>query len=188
VELSRATGVPADFELVYDELVNDCRAVERNLHKHFSAHRVSERREFFRVPVRQAISALQEEARAYPVTPRAEERVAILPQLEQRCRRWLRRDLVGAYVIQTNGLVYLETVLQPHVGLKDRDINRLDLGFIYSDAEPDFIPSRSIEENAQRFVHLDTYTIHMVTELFNEEAHEYIETQHGYDKDIPFAP
>jgi T5orf172 domain len=188
VELSRATGVPTDFELVYDELVNDCRAVERSLHKRFSEYRVNDRREFFRVPIRQAIAALQEEAKAYPVIPLAEERIDILPRLEQRCRRWLRRDLVGAYIIQTDGLVYRETVFQPHVALNDRETQRLDLGFIYSGDEPDFSCSKPIADNAQRFLNLDAYTIHMVTDLFNDETHQFVETRHRLQEEMPFQP
>jgi hypothetical protein len=95
VELSRATGVPTDFELVYDELVNDCRAVERSLHKRFSEYRVNDRREFFRVPIRQAIAALQEEAKAYPVIPLAEERIDILPRLEHLNDRETQRLDLG---------------------------------------------------------------------------------------------
>lgn len=188
VELSRATGVPADFEVVYDELVNDCRAVERRLHRRFSDHRFNERREFFRVPIRQAIAALQEEARAYPVTPLAEERADILPGLEQRFRRWLRRDLVGAFIIQTSGIVYLESILQPHIGLNDRDINRMDLQFIYHKDEPEFLPARPIEDNVRRFLKLNTYTIHMVTDIFSEETHKYIELLHSHEDAIPFKP
>jgi hypothetical protein len=192
VELSRPTGVPIDFELVYDELVSDCRAVERHLHERFAAYRVNKKREFFRVPVRQAIAALQEEAKAYlPVTPRAEERLDVLPQLEHRFRRWLRTDLVGVYIIQVGDLVYLESVFQPHVASDDRDIHRQDLGFIYDDMdddEPEFSSSNSIKENARRFVQLDAYTIHYLMDLFNADANEFIESLHKLQEDIPFAP
>jgi T5orf172 domain len=191
VELSRPTGIPIDFELVYDELVSDCRAVERHLHKRFAAYRVNRRREFFRVPVREAIAALQEEAKAYPVTPRAEERLDILPQLERRFRRWLHTDLIGAYIIQVSGLVYLESAFQPSVAVRDQDIHRQDLGFIsdgMDSAEPYFPSSNSIEENARRFVGLDTYTIHYLTDLFNSEANEFIDQLHKYQEEIPFAP
>jgi hypothetical protein len=188
-ELSRPTSVPMDFELVYDELVSDCRAVERHLHERFGAHRVNRKREFFRVPVRQAIAALQDEARAYPVVPRLEDRQDILPRLEQRFRRWLRPDLVGTYIVQAGDLVYLESVFQTSVGLNDRDTHRRDLGFIYDDDdEPMFSSSNSVEENARRFVGLGTYTVHYLTDLFNGEADDYIEQLHKLQDPIPFAP
>jgi len=191
VQLSRPTGVPADFDLVYDELVRDCAAVEHRLHERFAANRFSSRREFFRVPVRQAIAALQEEARSYPVTPLPEQKVDILPGLEHRLRRWLRADLVGVYVIQLDSLVYLESVFQPHAWLKDQEIKRMDLSFISDDldtGEPLFSPSNQIAENARLFIELDTYTIHYLTDLFNDEANERIADLHRYHEEIPFAP
>jgi hypothetical protein len=191
IELSRPTSIPIEFELVYDELVSDCRAVERHLHERFAAQRVNRRREFFRVPVRQAIAALQEESKGYPVLPRAEEKLDVLPQLERRFRRWLRTDLVGAYIIQVDDLVYLESVFQLNLAAKDQDITRRDLGHIYEDMdsdEPMFLSSNSIEENARRFVELNTYSIHYLTDLFNNEANKYIDRLHKLQDEIPFAP
>ncbi|WP_420540706.1 GIY-YIG nuclease family protein [Nonomuraea roseoviolacea] len=46
-QLSRHSGVPTDFIVIYDELVADCGAVERRLHKRFANQRVNDRREFF---------------------------------------------------------------------------------------------------------------------------------------------
>jgi hypothetical protein len=189
INLSHSTAIPSDFELIYDELVSDCRVVERLIHERFAQYRVNPRREFFRVPVRRAIATLQEEAKAYPVMPRAEEKLDILPQLERRFRRWLRTDLVGAYIVQVGGLVYLEEEFQPHVGVKDKDIHRTDLSFISDDMDtddPTFPPSNSIEKNSEIFVETDTYTIHYLFNLFNNEADEYIERLHMYQDEIPF--
>jgi hypothetical protein len=191
VELSRPTGVPMEFELVYDELVSNCRAVERTLHRRFAAHRVNQKREFFRVPVRQVISALQEEAKAHLIEPSAEDRVDILPQLERRFRRYLRADLVGAYIVQVGDLVYLESVFQPHVYSKDQKIHRLDLGIIWEglgeDDGPSFPASNGAHGNAQRFMETNTYSIHYLTDLFNEEANKHIDQLHRYQEQIPFG-
>ncbi|MDZ7969847.1 MAG: GIY-YIG nuclease family protein [Nostoc sp. DedSLP03] len=56
----RTTGVPTPFIVIYDELVSECELVERKLHQRFAAYRVSSDREFFRIPVREAVRALQE--------------------------------------------------------------------------------------------------------------------------------
>src|SRR5919109_3257361 len=53
--LSAHTAVPPSFKGVYDELVAHCVEVEKRLHKRFEAYRVSERREFFRVPSRKLL-------------------------------------------------------------------------------------------------------------------------------------
>lgn len=189
-DLSRSTGVPSDFELVYDELVSDCRSVERNLHGRFSGYRVNQKREFFRVPVRRAIAALQEEAQAYKVDPGAEARIDILPALEGRFRRWLREDLVGASIVQVGDLVYLESIFQPSVYSNDLEIQRMDLDFIGEgpgeDEGPSFPASSGVEFNARRFVEMSTYTIYYLTDLFNGDANEYIRQLHCDQEDIPF--
>ncbi|MEH2169992.1 MAG: GIY-YIG nuclease family protein [Nostoc sp.] len=55
----QTTGVPTPFIVVYEELVSDCEVVENILHSRFAVYRTSQDREFFRVPVREAIRVLQ---------------------------------------------------------------------------------------------------------------------------------
>ncbi|GAB3933455.1 hypothetical protein GCM10027614_04380 [Micromonospora vulcania] len=40
-EISRATGVPADFEIIYDEIVSDVDAAEAMIHTQLAASRVN---------------------------------------------------------------------------------------------------------------------------------------------------
>lgn len=49
LELSKATGCPTPFELMFYTEVFDARAVERNLHEELAEYRVDESREFFRL-------------------------------------------------------------------------------------------------------------------------------------------
>src|ERR1035438_1446002 len=70
-ELSRQTGVPEPYIVVYDQLVGDCQAVEDALHERFAAARASVSKEFFRVPSKEAILALQEFVKRWPVPPEA---------------------------------------------------------------------------------------------------------------------
>lgn len=56
--LSSASGVPVSFELFYACEVADSTFVERQLHDAFDDHRVSKRREFFRIAPQRARAAL----------------------------------------------------------------------------------------------------------------------------------
>lgn len=57
-ELSSHTGVPTPFELVYERPFGDCARAERDLHARLAEHRVSKDREFFKIPVYEAVNAL----------------------------------------------------------------------------------------------------------------------------------
>lgn len=61
-ELSSATGVPTPFELILDLPMDDCDAAEEYVHDALEARgcRVSEGREFFEVPVNDAIKVMLE--------------------------------------------------------------------------------------------------------------------------------
>lgn len=191
-QLSRHTGVPQDFEVAYEELVSDCVAVEQLLHQRFDKWRVNARREFFRIPLKDAIVALQQAAAKYPIDSTREEKVDILPQLESRLRRWLRRDLVGLNISVVQDIVYLEQIFQPHPTLHDFETKKIDLGFIGDDEDPDellFNATWSASKNARRFLALDTYSLWYCTNLINEEV-EFLFRQAEQRKDyaqIPFA-
>lgn len=57
-ELGSATGVPTPFVLVYDVKVDDCHEAEKKVHALLSHCRVADNREFFRIPVKDAINVL----------------------------------------------------------------------------------------------------------------------------------
>src|SRR5918994_4068643 len=81
----RGTGVPDDFVVVYDELVTDCEAVESRLHQRFGDYRYQPNREFFQIPVREAIRGLIDESVGF-IVPRigANSGVEILPDLKKK--------------------------------------------------------------------------------------------------------
>jgi hypothetical protein len=54
-----ATGVPGDFRVVYKQAVADCDLVERMIHQELASYRYRENREFFELPIDEAISTLQ---------------------------------------------------------------------------------------------------------------------------------
>ncbi|MEU8092147.1 GIY-YIG nuclease family protein [Micromonospora chalcea] len=198
--LSRHTGIPTEFEIAWDELVSDCVAVEKRVHERFAAFRVHERREFFRVPLRVAIAALREESESFRIDSLEISRTDVLPALEARFRRWLRGDLVGAYLGQTGEMVYFEGIFQPRVDSADLEVKRVELDDIYDDPDSDdpaLSPKRPVAANARAFLVWDTYTICYFLPIFNDEAEEYFqrlerqlhECQRRNERfDFPFRP
>jgi hypothetical protein len=63
-DLSATTGVPTPFVVAYDERVPNCLVAERLVQARLAAHRVSEDREFFHLPLRDAIAVVAEVAAA----------------------------------------------------------------------------------------------------------------------------
>lgn len=62
-ELSSSTGVPVPFVVAYAEEVADCLIVEQLIHQRLAAFRVNKGREFFHLPLREAIRVVSEIAR-----------------------------------------------------------------------------------------------------------------------------
>lgn len=60
LELSRPTGIATPFEVLYEEAVADCERAERIVHGRLSKWRVNESREFFNVPLKDAVRAVFE--------------------------------------------------------------------------------------------------------------------------------
>lgn len=168
----RGTGVPDDFIMVYDELVTDCKAVEKLMHERFAEFRYQPNREFFQIPVREAVRGLMEESANYLV-PRigAGKGVEILAELKRKYPDYLRPDFHSIKIIHSDKIVYLESVRYRYSGLRDEIIERTDLGFISDTATEMFSTTRTAEDNARLFVHeLDEYSMIQCTDLFTHEA------------------
>lgn len=58
-ELSSPTGVPTPFKIEYVQHVNDCRQVERALHRNLHDKRVDRGREFFEVSKKEAVKRVK---------------------------------------------------------------------------------------------------------------------------------
>jgi hypothetical protein len=170
----QSTGVPTPFIVLYDELVNDCQAVEWCLHEQFADYRVAKDREFFRVPPKEAIRALQAEAAKSKVT-RPLDRVSILEDLRRKYSNALKPEITAVEIVQLPDVTFLEVARRKYPQGRDEIIEREDLGYIVDD-EPTFPPNRPIAENARRFVEeFDEYSIVMTgMPLFTEEAENRI--------------
>jgi len=57
-ELSRQTGVPAPYQVVFSEFFEDCHAAEKAVHEALAARR--RKGEFFRVSIDEAVAAIEE--------------------------------------------------------------------------------------------------------------------------------
>lgn len=68
-EISLGTGVPLRFYVAYEVLVSDCHACERVVHERLNAHRSATNREFFELPLNDAIHAISEIAASFAPNP-----------------------------------------------------------------------------------------------------------------------
>lgn len=178
----RGTALPDDFIVVYDELVSDCELVEERIKTRFKEYRYKPNREFFTIPIREALRGLMDESQGF-VVPRinGNDGVEILPDLLRKYPYYLKPDFYSIKITHTrDGVVYLESVRRSNSQLRDELVERLDLGFITDSGGEMFCISRSPNDNARIFVHqLDDYSMSQCTDLFTHEACISISKQHN---------
>jgi predicted transport protein len=126
-EISNATGVPRAFEVLYEQRVLDCQRAERVLHQRLHQYRSGSNREFFKLPLKAAIKALEDVAdeigRAESVeepAPRPTINDALPPQSEElsfnsspQQRKDGRRELKGGIVTFEDHEAYTTAPLRP---------------------------------------------------------------------------
>lgn len=59
-EVSSSTGVPTEFEVLYEEDVLDCNLAESLIHRKLEDNRVNKKREFFCMPLKDAVRTVFE--------------------------------------------------------------------------------------------------------------------------------
>lgn len=153
-QLSAATGVPGEFVVIYDELVSDCRLVERELHNHFAGYRAEINREFFTVPPKDAIKALQNISKSYSLAKDDYQfSKSIIDELRKKFGRFVKSDIILARIVQTDEICFFEIQRSPYAHLSDIIIERVDLGIISGEADEDLFKASDIPDiNAQKFV------------------------------------
>jgi hypothetical protein len=105
--------------------------------------------------------------------------IEILPQLEDRMRRWLRREIVSVKFVQFSDLCLLRVTEQPDLTKIDAFQSAIDLRVFGCDTNEDgllFSPShRSIRENVATFMELDPYSMIMTgLGLLADEATDHV--------------
>ncbi len=168
--------MPIAYYVVCEEFVSDCEIVERRLHQMFSACRVNPKREFFRVPVKEAVRALHQVAAEFKESENLRG-AEMLPQLQLKYAAYLKPEIKSIRMLQKDGLCFLEItswVYSPNHN--DEKVERVDLSFISEDMEREmFNPSRSESENAENFIKkLDPYSSIMCKPIVTEESHQQI--------------
>jgi hypothetical protein len=178
-QLSSSTGLPTPFMVIYDELVDDCEAVERLLHQRFDAYRVRGPREFFRIPVREAIRVLKSEAETRRGIQVTRDEHEITAELRQTFGTRLKPDITTVKIVNLPLVVYLECTRTTGV-LFDEIVERTDLSFIAEDDEGDwFQPSDGARANAAKFLELDAYSlINCTSNLFTSGGADEIAREH----------
>ncbi|MBT4640362.1 MAG: GIY-YIG nuclease family protein [Deltaproteobacteria bacterium] len=168
-ELSRQTGVPADFIIIYDELVNNCEEIETLMHDKFAGYREVRNKEFFRVRPKEAIKALIEYAENSRVDLSSIQASRnMLDELSLKYPTYLKKDIISVKIFHYEDLCLLETVRNPYQDLGDRISETIDLGIFF---ETPFLATKTPDDNADVFINkLNPYDIIMTTSIFDEES------------------
>ena len=58
-QISRRTGVPGEWKVVYEFRTDNCRQAEKSVHSRLEPYRDSKQKEFFRAPAKIVIKAMQ---------------------------------------------------------------------------------------------------------------------------------
>ena len=59
-EISGGTGVPSEFEVLFEEDVFDCHLAEKLIHQKLNDERINPKREFFQLPLKKAVKTVFE--------------------------------------------------------------------------------------------------------------------------------
>lgn len=176
-ELSRQTGVPDDFVVLFHELVGDAKQVEKLLHDRFAPYRMKRNKEFFQVPAQEAVRALLQLALRFPVPVSTPSLVVdLLPHFTKYFEKYLDPQVVEINLVQLPGTCYLDVTREPSTG--DSPITtheELPLGGLITPDEPTL---EDLRRNELRVRSCDEYDWIMISNLFppkvaHEIAHEW---------------
>lgn len=172
-ELSRQTGVPDDFIVLYEELVGNAEEVERLLHVRFGDYRTKRNKEFFQIHPAEAIKALLRVATGFPIPIGTPSLVAdLLPHLRKYFAAHLDPRVGSVRLVQLPGICYLEVTRQPSGGgAPVTSSEGLSLAGFRVTAVPTLDDLRENEALVHR---LDEYDWIMISDLFPAETAEKI--------------
>jgi len=171
-ELSRQTGVPHDFIVIYDEMVSDAEEVERLMHDKFADSRVHRNKEFFFATPKDAIKALQELAARFPVKADAPAlHLDLTDYLSTRFSAYFDPQITNVSLVQLPDICYLEitrlTAKRKPVTIREP----LPLSGIESPRIPTVA---ALEANATKLKSLNEYDWIMISNLFSGDVAQNI--------------
>ena len=169
IELSRQTGVPEDFIVLYDELVSDRKKVEKLLHEKFAKYRSKRNKEFFCMPPKDAIKALQELASNFSISTSVSRlSKSLTHHFRGNFHEYLDACIQDINLVMLPGVTYLEVTKVNSISsslLTEQDGIPL-MGIIESDTPNE----RDLEENERLLKSCDAYDWIMISNLFPSES------------------
>lgn len=197
-ELSRPSGVPANFIVAYEVFTTDLKFLEKSIQDKLYSFRVNRNKEFFKISLKDAIALLSRGATEIRLRDTQKqsgvsetfdvyEAIEILEALKAKYPGMLREGFVSVRIYQTKVRCYLETTTLELLGdpgddwLENMKIFRMDLGYIVGNDDPEnfellFNPADPVAANARKFLEdFDEYSILMSgCEVFNSWGEEQV--------------
>lgn len=168
LELSRQTGVPADYIVLYDELVSDCKKVESILHEQFAAYRSKRNKEFFSLPAKEAIKSLQFVSSKFQVPLSTPSLTSdLLPHFKRYFSAYLDSSIKSINLVLLPSVCFLE-VGKKNVPDQQITVEREDIP-LFGLREPVAPTIEDLRENEALLKSCDEYTWIMISGLFPQD-------------------
>lgn len=208
-ELSRATGVPLDFEIKYEIFTHEMKILEQRVHSILEDHRINKNKEFFDFDLYKGIEVLEKCARQLNLenlnkiegigeTFEKYESMEILGELNKKYPEMIRKKISSIRIYQTSLRCYLEITEDDFITkyehketpLINKKITRQDMAYIL-DGEKEFDfetelfkPENSVSKNAILFLdEFDDYSkLVCCSEIFNDYGCDIIQKERFKNK------
>lgn len=204
-ELSRATGVPVEFNIKYEVFSPNVNQLESRVHEELKKYRPNQKKEFFEIDLSHAIEIISKNAEEIRLSIRNQiiginesleryEALEILGEMKERYEGIIRDEIKSVRIYQTSLRCYLEITEEDVISsretpLIDQKIHRMDLGFIIDDDFDNltFKPGKAVSRNARVFIEEfnDYSKLVCCSELFTDKGAEIIQTEHFERKKPP---
>lgn len=163
-DLSRQTGVPHDFLVLYDEMVSDAEEVERLMHDKFADSRIHRNKEFFFATPKDAIRALQQFAAHFPVNADAPSlHLDLTEYLSTRFPAYLDPKITNVRLVQLPDICYLEIT---RLAAKKKPVTIREQPPLWGIESPRIPTLSALEANATKLKSLNEYDWIMISNLF----------------------
>lgn len=202
-ELSKASGVPVNFEIKYEIYTHDMKELEHEVHLILEKYRINKNKEFFEFDLFKAIDVLRNCAEELRLRDNVQvkgvneinelyESIEILGDLVKIYPNMIRQEISSIRIYQTKLRCYLEVTEDEFITkyesretlLVNQKIQRQDMAFVMgSESDFDsllFDPENYVSKNARLFIYeLDDYSkLVCCSEIFNDYGCQKIQDEH----------